>query len=324
MKRFSGRGAAVALAVALATATTHAIAQTYPSKPVRIIVSFGTGGSVDVLARIVGQKLGESWRQPVLIENRVGAGGNIATEIVAKAGDAHTLLFHTSAIALNASLYPNLPFNTAKDLAPIMKVASTNGVFIVPSSLTAKSLSDVVAMARAQPGKLSFASTGSGSSSHLFMALFMAMAGIEVVHVPYKNISQMYTDFIPGRTQMSISTLPSATPYLQAGSVRALAVTSSQRSDSLRDVPTMQEAGFPTYEATTWYGAFAPAGTAPAIVRRINGEIQRILALEDVRQRFTAVGLDPAGGTPQQFEKYFLEEIVKWGQVVKTNGLRAE
>jgi tripartite-type tricarboxylate transporter receptor subunit TctC len=300
-------------------------AQSWPNKPVRIIVAFGAGGSVDVLARIVGQKLSEAWGQPVVIDNRVGAGGNIATETVAKApADGHTLLFHTSAIALNAGLYANLPFNTAKDLAPIMKVASTNGVFVVPLSVPAHSVKELVALAKAQPGKLAFASTGSGSSSHLFMALFMAMTGIEVVHVPYKNISQMYTDFIPGRTQMSISTLPSAMPHIQAGKIRVLAVTGGQRSESLRDVPTMQEAGFPSYEASTWYGAFAPAGTPAQIVGRINADIQRLLALAEVKQRFASVGLDPQGGTADQFEKYFLEEIAKWGQVVKTNGLQAE
>jgi tripartite-type tricarboxylate transporter receptor subunit TctC len=271
------RGAALLLAAVLAA---DAAAQSYPGKPVRIIVAFGAGGSVDVLARIAGQKLSEAWGQPVLIDNRVGAGGNIATETVAKAPpDGHTLLFHTSAIALNASLYANLPFNTAKDLAPIMKVASTNGVFVVPMSVPARSVKEMVALAKAQPGKLAFASTGSGSSSHLFMALFMAMTGIDVVHVPYKNISQMYTDFIPGRTQMSISTLPSAMPHIQAGKIRVLAVTAGQRSESLPDVPTMQEAGFPAFEASTWYGAFAPAGTPVQIVGRINAQIQRLLAL---------------------------------------------
>lgn len=318
----------IASAFALVTAlfaAGEATAQAYPTKPVRIVVAFGAGGSVDILARIVGQKLGEFWGHAVVVENRVGAGGNIATESVVKApADGHTLLFHASAIAVNASLYKNLPFNTAKDLAPIMKVASTNGVFVVPASFPARSIPEVIALAKAQPGKLAFASTGNGSSGHLFMALFMALAGIDILHVPYKNISQLYADLIPGRIQVSINTLPSAMPHIQAGKVRALAVTGGHRSESFPDVPTMQEVGIASYEASTWYGAFAPAGTANQIVTRINAELQRLLALPDVKQRFASAGLDPQGGSPDQFAKYFVEEIAKWGRVVKNTGIQAE
>ena len=311
-------------ALVLAVATS-AQAQTYPAKPVRILVAFGAGGSADLLARIVGQKLSEVWEQPVVIENRVGAGGNIASEALVKSpADGYTLMMHTPALALNASLYPKLPFNTSRDFAPIMKVGSTNGVLVVPLSLPVRSVKELVALAKSQPGKLAFASTGSGTSGHLFMALLIDMTGIDLVHVPYKSISQLYTDLIPGRTQLSINTLPSALPHLQAGKLRVLAVTAGTRSDSLRDVPTMQEEGFSSYEASTWYGLFAPAGTPPPVVGRINNEIQKMLALAEIKQRLAAVGLEPQGGTVDQFEKYFAQEIAKWAQVVKKTGLQAE
>ncbi len=317
---FSG----LALCATLAAAA-GAAAQAYPSRPVRIVVGFAAGGSVDVLARIVGQKLGEFWGQSVLVENRVGAGGNIATEVAAKSpADGHTLLLHTSAIAVNVSLYKNLPVNALRDLAPIMTVASTNGVFLVPPSLQVNSIKDVIALARAQPGKLAYATTGNGSSGHLFMALFMTMTGVDVVHVPYKNISQMYTDLISGRATMSINTLPGAIPHINSGKLRALAVTANRRSELYPDVPTMQEAGVSGYEASTWYGAFAPAGTAGGVVARINADIQRLLGLADVRQRFAAVGLEPRGDTPEQFARYFQDEVAKWANVVKSTGMQVE
>ncbi len=306
-------------------ASASAVAQSYPSKPVRIVVGFAAGGSVDVLARIVGQKLGEIWGQSVIVENRVGAGGNIATEVVAKsAADGYTLLLHTSAIAVNVSLYKNLPFDTQKDLTPVMTVGSTNGVFLVPSSVPAQSIKEMIALAKTQSGKVSYATTGNGSSGHLFMALFMTLAGVEAVHVPYKNISQMYTDLISGRIQMSINTLPGAIPHINSGKLRALAVTGSRRAELYPDLPTMQEAGVSGYEASTWYGAFAPAGTPGAVISRVHGDIQRLLGMADVRQRFAAAGLDPQGDTPEQFAKYFRNEIAKWANVIKATGMQVD
>jgi tripartite-type tricarboxylate transporter receptor subunit TctC len=306
-------------------AAAGATAQTYTSKPVRIVVGFAAGGSVDVLARIVAQKLGEFWGQSVIVENRVGAGGNIATDVVAKAPpDGYTLLLHTSAIAVNVSLYKNLPFDTLHDLAPIMTVGSTNGVLLVPASLPAQSVKEMIALAKSESGKLAYATTGNGSSGHLFMALFLSLAGVDALHVPYKTISQMYTDLISGRVQMSINTLPGAIPHINSGKLRALAVTGGRRAELYPDLRTMQEAGVPRYEATTWYGAFAPAGTPGAVVAKINADIQRLLGLADVRQRFAAAGLDPQGDTPEQFAKYFRDEIAKWATVVKTTGMQAD
>ncbi len=324
--RFFLRANGLALIVALAFfAVPDVGAQTYPIKPVRLVVAFGAGGSVDLLARIVGQKLGEAWGQAVIVDNRAGAGGNIATDAVAKApADGYSLLFHSPAIALNAILYKNLPFNTVKDLAPIMLVASTNGVLVVPSSLPVQSIREVIALAKAQPGRLNFASTGNGSSGHLQMELFKSLTGIDIVHVPYKNISQVYTDVISGLISMSMNTLPGMLPHIKSGKLRALAVTGSTRSDILPDLPTMQEAGVPAYEAVTWYGAFTTAGTSAQIIAKINADMQRVLALPEVRQRFASSGLDPQGGAPEYFAKYFQEEIVKWDRVVKSIGMQLE
>ena len=306
-------------------ACASAAAQGYPSKPVRIVVGFAAGGSVDVLARIVAQKLGEFWGQSVIVENRVGAGGNMATEVVAKsAADGYTLLLHTSAIAVNVSLYKNLPFDTQKDLIPIMTVGSTNGVFLVPATVAAHSIKEMISLAKSQPGKIAYATTGNGSSGHLFMALFMNLTGVDAVHVPYKNISQMYTDLISGRVQMSINTLPGAIPHINSGKLRALAVTGSKRAELYHDLPNMQEAGVAGYEATTWYGAFAPTGTPAAVVAKVHDDIQRLLVLADVRQRFAAGGLDPQGDTPEQFAKYFRDEIAKWANVVKSTGMQVD
>ena len=306
-------------------AAASAVAQGYPSKPVRIVVGFAAGGSVDVLARIVAQKLGEFWGQSVIVENRVGAGGNMATEVAAKSpADGYTLLLHTSAIAVNVSLYKSLPFDTQKDLIPIMTVGSTNGVFLVPPTVAAHSIKEMISLAKSQPGKFAYATTGNGSSGHLFMALFLNLAGVDAVHVPYKNISQMYTDLISGRVQMSINTLPGAIPHINSGKLRALAVTGSRRAELYPDLPNMQEAGVAGYEATTWYGAFAPTGTPGAVVAKVHGDIQRLLTLAEVRQRFAAAGLDPQGDTPEQFAKYFRDEIAKWANVVKSTGMQVD
>jgi len=306
-------------------AAAGAAAQTYPSKPVRIVVGFAAGGSVDVLARIVAQKLGEFWGQSVIVENRVGAGGNIATEVAAKApADGHTFLIHTMAIAVNASLYKNLPFDTQKDLTPIITVASTNGVLLMPASQPVQSVKELIALAKAPSEKLAYATTGNGSSGHLFMALFLTLAGVEAMHVPYKTISQMYTDLISGRVQMSINTLPGAIPHINSGKLRALAVTGGRRAELYPDMPTLREAGISGYEALTWYGAFAPAGTSAAVVSKINADTRRVLALADIKQRLAAAGLDPQGDTPEQFTKYFRDEIAKWANVVKTTGMQIE
>lgn len=313
------------LLCAMLAASTSVVAQTYPAKPVRIVVGFAAGGSVDVLARIVAQKLGEFWGQSVIVENRVGAGGNISTEVVVKSpADGHTLLLHTSAIAANVSLYRNLPFDTLRDIAPIMNVASTNGVLLVPPSLPVQSARDLIALAKAQPGKLSYGTTGNGSSGHLFMGLLINMTGVDAVHVPYKNISQLYTDLISGRIQISFNTLPGAIAHINSGKVRALAVTANRRAELFPELPTMQESGVAGFEATTWYGTFAPAGTPGAVIARINADTQRLLALADVRQRFAAAGLDAQGDTPEHFAKYLREEIAKWSSVIKSTGMQLE
>ncbi|OGA02057.1 MAG: hypothetical protein A3H35_12535 [Betaproteobacteria bacterium RIFCSPLOWO2_02_FULL_62_17] len=313
------------LLCAMLAAAAGTAAQTYPSKPVRIVIGFAAGGSVDVLARIVAQKLGEFWGQSVIVENRVGAGGNIATEVAAKSpADGSTLLIHTMAIAVNVSLYKNLPFDTQKDLVPIMSVASTNGVLLMPASQPVQSVRELVALAKSPSGKLAYGTTGNGSSGHLFMALFLSTTGVDAVHVPYKNISQLYTDLISGRIQVSINTLPGAIPHINSGKLRALAVTGGRRAALYPDMPTLREAGVSGYEALTWYGAFAPAGTSGAVVSKVNTDIQRLLALAEVKQRLAGAGLDPQGDTPEQFTKYFRDEIAKWANVVKTTGMQIE
>ena len=315
----------VALLLIASLAAGASLAQDYPSRPVRIVVPFSPGGSTDTLARIVGQKLTERSGQPVIIENRAGAGGHIGAEQVARsAPDGYTLLLGGVPHAISASLYSKLPYDLARDLTAIAEVASFPSAIVLHPSLPANSVKELIALARARPGQLSFGSAGIGSPNHLSLELFQAMAGVSMVHVPYKGSGQLVGDLLAGQVQLASMGLPVALPHVHSGKLRAIAVTGAARSALLPDVPTVSEAGLPGFEVTSWYGVFAPAGLPADIVVKLNSEIGSAVTAPDVKERLAALGAEPSVKTPDQFARYVREEITKWAKVVKDSGAKAE
>ncbi len=317
-------GIGLALAAAL-VAAGDGYAQNFPVRPVRIVIPVAAGGAVDALTRIFAQKLSEAWSQQVIVDNRAGAGGNIGIDLVAKAApDGYTYLVLSQSFAVNISVYKDLPWHPVRDFSAVMLIASTNGVLLVPPALAAQSPQELIALAKAQPGRLSYASTGSGTSGHMNMALFTNLTGIDVVHVPYKDVTQAQTDLMGGRVQLYIAPMPGFVALIRAGKMRALAVTGARRSDALPGVPTLQESGVPGYEAVTWYGMYAPARTPRAIIAKTHAELTSALQKPDVRERYAALGLDIVASSPEYLAKYLQEEVVKWANVVKTMKLRAD
>ena len=317
--------AALALAaanVACAQESTTA----YPTKPVRILVGYAAGGGLDVIGRLFAQKLGDAMGQSFVVENRVGAGGNIATDLTAKsAPNGYTLNMAGSSHAINVSLFDKLPYDAVKDFAPISLVALAPSMLVAHSSVPAQSLRELIALAKSRPGEISYSSSGSGTPQHLAMELFRSMAGIKLLHVPYNGGAPAVTAAVGGQVQLHINSLPTALPYVKNGKLRALGVTSSQRSQIAPDIPTIAEAGgLPGYEATGWYGLLAPAGTPAGVVKRLNDEIQRQLRDRDVRDRLTSMGFEPYGNTPEQFLEYIKADIAKWGKVVRESGAKAD
>ncbi len=313
------------IAFILVLFASDTIAQDYPTRSVRIIVPFEAGGALDAIARIITPKLTETWGQQVLVDNRAGAGGNIGAQAAARAKpDGYTLFVNTPAFAVNPSLQKDLPYQPEKDFAPISLLAWTNGVLLVPPSLPVKSVKALVALAKARPGELTYASTGPGTAGHLNMELFRQLTGIDVVHVPYKSVGQAQTDLIAGRVTLWITSLPGAVPHIKSGRLRALAVSGAKRSSALPAVPTMQEAGVASYEAISWYGMFAPAGTPRDVISKVNADVTRTVHMPDVQQRFATIGVEPLGSTPEALAKHLHSEITKWAQVVKAAKLRAE
>lgn len=307
-------------------ATSVAFAQGYPNKPVRMVVPFPPGGTTDILARAVGQKLSEAWGQQVVIDNRPGAGGNIGTDLVAKApADGYTLLMGTVGTqAINASLYAKLPFDPVKDFAPVTLVASVPNVLVVNKTIPSNSVKELIALAKSKPGQLNFASSGNGTSIHLAGELFKSMTGISMTHIPYKGSAPALTDLIGGQTNMMFDNLPSSMQHIKSGTLRALAVTSAKRSPALPDVPTVAESGVPGFEASSWFGVLAPAGTPKEIVAKINADIVKALAAPDIKERLSGQGAEPVGNSPEQFAAYIKTEIVKWAKVVKDSGAKIE
>jgi len=299
--------------------------QTYPSRPVRIIVPAAAGGALDALSRIYGQKVSELWGQPVIVENRAGASGNIAADIVAKAApDGHTYLFISQSFGVNLHLKGDLPYHPVRDFAPVMLVGTTDGVLLVPPALAVSSVQDLIARAKAQPGKLSYSSTGSGTSGHMNMALFINLTGINIVHVPYKDVALAQTDLMAGRVQAYIAPLPAFLQFIRAGKMRPLGVTNTRRNPLLPDVPTLQEAGVPGYEAVTWYGLYAPAKTPRERILLTHRVLERALQHPDVKERFAALSVDIVASTPEHLGIYLKEEVEKWGRVVKAMKLQNE
>ena len=303
-----------------------AAAQGWPEKPVRFVVGFTPGGPSDILARALGQKLAESWGQQVVIENRPGAGGNIAAELVARSAPDGTvwLLGNNSILATNQSLYEKLGYDPVKDFAPVALVAIQPNILVVNPSVPVSSVKELIALAKAKPGALNYASSGSGAAAHLAGELFKAMTGVQMVHIPYKGAQPALTDVIAGQAQLMFATSASVIPYIKAGRLRALAVTTAQRSATVPALPTISESGVPGFEAITWHGVVVPAATRGALVERLNADIVRALRMRDLRERLESLGAELATGTPQDFAEYIAREIPKWAKVVKDSGARAE
>ncbi|WP_454724860.1 MULTISPECIES: Bug family tripartite tricarboxylate transporter substrate binding protein [Cupriavidus] len=311
--------AMLALAAFGAAAATAA---TYPDKPLRLVVPFPAGGPTDAMARLIGQHLSQQLGQPVVIDNRGGAGGTIATEAVAAAApDGYTLFFSTTGtMAINPSLYRTLKTDPVKAFDAVGSVASTVNVLVVPPGSAAASVKDLIALARQKPGTLTFGSAGNGSSNHLSGELFKSMAAIDIVHVPYKGSAAAFTDLLGGRISMMFDTVSSQAQYIGAGKVRALAVTGPARSEALPKVPTVAESGLPGFDVTIWFGLSAPKGTPPAVIARLNGELQKVLGMPEVKAQLATLGARPLPGTPKDFAELVRHDAGKWAPVVKASG----
>ena len=297
----------------------------YPERQIRIVVPYTPGGFNDTLGRIVANKLTEAWGVPTVVENRAGGGTLIGTDNVAKAApDGYSLLVVAFPFAVNPTLYAHLPYDTLKDFAPLILAGTTPNLLVVNNDVPVHSVKELIAAAKAAPGKMSYGSTGSGSSNHLSMELFRMMTGTEMIHVPYKGSAPMETDLMGGHVQVAFDNVPNVITQVKAGTMRALAITSTTRSAMLPDVPTVAEAGVPGYEVGVWFGLVAPAATPPAVLAKLNAELNKILAMPDVKQRFAEQGVDPVGGTREQFGEHLKAQIEKWGNVVKESGARVE
>jgi len=319
--------AAIACIAALeGAAPAAAQAPAYPTKPIRLVVPFPPAGATDILARAVAQKLTEVWGQSVVVDNRPGAGGNIGSELVARAApDGYTLEMGTVGThAINSSLYAKMPYDHVKDFAPVILVAAVPNVLVVNPAVPANSVRELIAYAKANPGKLNFASSGSGTSIHLSGELFKVMAGVEMTHVPYKGSAPALQDLLGGQVQLMFDNLPPSLPQIKAGKLRALGVTTAARSPALPDVPTIAESGLPGFESSSWFGVLAPAGTPPAIIAKLNAEIAKWLATPEAKDRLVAIGANGAGGSPEDFAKHIAAETAKWAKVVKESGAKVD
>ena len=313
------------LFAALGCAGASFAADTYPDRPVRVIVPYTAGGSADVFARAVGQKLAEAWSQQIVVDNRPGSGGIIGTETAAAAPrDGYTLMMgNTANIAINPALYKKLSFDTVRDFAPITLVATAPYVMVAPVSLNVANPQDFIALAKAKPGQLNYASLGSGSASHLSAELLQTLAGIKLVHVPYKTLGTVLPDLISGQVQVFFLGMVSAQSQIKGGRLRAIGVTGPKRSAAMPDVSALAEA-VPGFDVVSWYGLFAPTGTPRAIVMRVNAEVKRILALPEIRDRLAGEGADVASSTPEQFAALIRSDMAKWSRVVKQSGAHAD
>lgn len=319
MTLFSGSICAALLALAAATAS----AQAYPNRAIRMIVPYPPGGGADITARPIAQMLGERWGQPVVVENHGGASGMIGADIVAKAPpDGYTLLVgNVATLAMNAGIYTRMPYDPVKDLAPIMQTVVVNYVLVVSPAVPVRTVAELVAYAKANPGKLSYGSSGSGSAQHMAAELFKAQTGTNITHVPYKGTGALVGDLVAGHIQVAFADQASMMPQVKAGKLRALAVGGARRSTEYPDIPTVAEAGsLPGYEAVAWQGMAGPAGLPSPIVKRLNEAFQKVQADPDVRKRLVTAGLTPVGGSPDDFGKYIRSEIAKWSKVAKDIG----
>ena len=315
---------ALLLGAILITPLTAA-AQQYPTKAIRFVVPFAPGGGTDIIGRVVAQALNDALGQPVVVDNRGGAGSTLGTEIVAKSpADGYTILFGNLSLAFNATLYTKLRYDTIRDLAPISLSAVQPNILVIHPGLPAKNLKEFIELARAHPGKYNYASAGTGSGTHLAAELLKLQTKIDIVHVPYKGTGPALTDLLGGQINMMVSTFASALPHVKSGRMRALGVTTVKRSPAAPDVPTLIEGGVAGYDYSTWYGLLAPAGTAKPIIDKLNAVNRKVLARDDIKQKLESQGVDPIVNTPAEFTAYVKSETEKWGKVVKATGAKAE
>jgi len=307
-----------------AAAGMHAAAQPYPNRPIRVIVPFGPGNAGDIIARAIAPHLIQALKQNLVMDNRPGAGGNIAAELVAhSAGDGYTLMLATIGThGINPGLYPKLPYDPVKDFAPISMAATSPNMLVVNNNVPAKSVNDLIALAKSKPGALNFGSSGVGTSVHLSGELFNSLAGVKTVHIAYKGAGEALNDLIAGRNQFIFASMSSSINLAKAGKLRALAVTSPKRHPAMPDLPTMQEAGVPGFEALAWFGYLAPAATPRAIIKILNGAVVAALQDAEVKERLSGFGVDPVSSTPEEFAAYIKAEVAKWARVVKESGAK--
>jgi tripartite-type tricarboxylate transporter receptor subunit TctC len=321
MSRWSRLLRSISLALVAALAAAGAAAQGYPAKPVKIIVPYPPGGPTDIVARVVAQKLSEQTGQQFVVDNRGGGGGNIGAEAVARSGaDGYTLLVATTAHAINRTLFKNLGYDLKKDFAPISQLTAGPLVIVANPALPAKNVKELIAVAKARPGDLAFASSGNGQSTHLAAELFNTMAGTKMTHVPYKGSAPALTDTMGGQVSLFFDTMLSAMPHVRSGKLQALAVTSAARSPAAPDIPTVAESGLPGYEAIAWNGLLAPAGTPKEVIARLSAEVRKTLELPEIKERFGAQGFAAAWSSPEQYAAFLDNEVDKWAKVVKVSG----
>lgn len=317
---------AILAALVFLTGAGHALAESWPAKPVRLVVPFPPGGSTDIVGRLIAEKLSKSLGQQVIVDNRAGAGGTIGSDAVAKsAPDGYTLLIGTSSThAIAPSLYSKLGYDVARDFAPVTLLGTATIMMVVHPSVPAKSVAEFVALAKAKPGEIMFGSTGNGSVSHLTAEHFKSLAGVDMQHVPYKGDTPMTTDLLAGRVHVAFGTAVAFLPHVQAGKLKALAVTDGKPSPVAPDLPTVAASGLPGFEALQWFGILAPAGTPKEIVSRVHAEIANALQLPEVRERLQGLGMQIAGGGPEQFGSFMRAESAKWGKVVRDSGAKID
>jgi tripartite-type tricarboxylate transporter receptor subunit TctC len=317
---------AILLSLFLAVAPLAASAQAYPSRPIRFVVPYPAGGPLDTVARLTAQKVSEAVKQPVIVDNKPGAGGNIGADIVAKSSaDGYTLLMGAVAThAINPGLYAKIPYDPVRDFAPVTQLASTPNVLIVNPAIPAANVREFIAYAKAHPGRLNFGSGSNGSAGHLAGELFKTMAGVDMAHVPYKGSAPAMQDLVGGQIQAMFDNLASALGPMRAGKVKGLAVTTAQRSALAPDLPTIAESGLPGFDISTWFGVFAPAGTPRDVVERLHAEFIRALAAPDVREKMVNLGAEPVGNRPEAFAAYIQAEAEKYARVIKASGARVD
>jgi tripartite-type tricarboxylate transporter receptor subunit TctC len=320
------RLAAAGALFALATSAFAQGASNYPSKPIRIVVPFAPGGTSDVLARAIGQKLNELWKQPVVVDNKPGAGGNIGAELVAKADpDGYTLLLlDVGTLTISPAIYPKLGYDPIKDLAPITMVAVSPHALVVHPSVPANSVKELIAWAKANPGKINFASAGNGTAVHLAGEQFKLMTGIDMVHVPYKGGAQALTGLVGGEVNMTLNGLLATLPHIKSGKIKALAIASKTRSTALPDLPTVSEAGVPGFQSGSWQGLLTAGATPKDIVAKLNKAVVEVLNSPELKERMAAQGADVVGDSPEQFGTFLRDEKVRWAKIVKDSGVKVE